>query len=264
MRWSTSPGSAWSVVPPITTPRRPRRRSPRSIVPYLAAHPVEFQTLQAWGANRQGLLPLESTMMVAIPELDGGDGADGVRRPVGRVGDAVHRLRARLHLRLGGPVRAMQRCPERAEALAARVARAGRAAPRRGGRAARRDRAVQLPAQCRRRGHRAFLAVFESLHATLVRLAAEGYAVEIPATVDDLREQDPRRQRSAVSAPKPTSMPVSVRIPSSRASRIWPKSRRQWGPAPGKIQADGTSVHILGARFGNVFVGIQPALGYRG
>ncbi|MBX9730401.1 MAG: DUF3479 domain-containing protein, partial [Sphingomonas sp.] len=36
--------------------------------PYIAAHPVEFQTLQAWGANRQGLLPLESTMMIAIPE----------------------------------------------------------------------------------------------------------------------------------------------------------------------------------------------------
>ncbi|MFX5718520.1 cobaltochelatase subunit CobN, partial [Acinetobacter baumannii] len=39
--------------------------------PYIAAHPVEFQTLQGWGANAQGLLPLESTMMVAIPELDG-------------------------------------------------------------------------------------------------------------------------------------------------------------------------------------------------
>ena len=40
--------------------------------PYIAAHPVEFQTLQAWGANGQGLLPLEATMMIAIPELDGG------------------------------------------------------------------------------------------------------------------------------------------------------------------------------------------------
>ncbi len=40
--------------------------------PYIAAHPVEFQTLQAWGANKQGLLPLESTIMIAIPELDGG------------------------------------------------------------------------------------------------------------------------------------------------------------------------------------------------
>ena len=38
----------------------------------------------------------------------------------------------------------------------------------------------------------------------------------------------------------------------------------QWGPAPGKHQADGGSIHVLGERFGNVFVGIQPAFGYEG
>jgi magnesium chelatase subunit H len=38
----------------------------------------------------------------------------------------------------------------------------------------------------------------------------------------------------------------------------------EWGPAPGKLQADGQSVFILGAQFGNVFIGIQPALGYEG
>src|SRR5450631_3893984 len=40
-------------------------------VPYLAAHPVEFQTLEQWGASDRGLMPVESTIMVAIPELDG-------------------------------------------------------------------------------------------------------------------------------------------------------------------------------------------------
>ncbi|MBX9814718.1 MAG: cobaltochelatase subunit CobN, partial [Sphingomonas sp.] len=37
-----------------------------------------------------------------------------------------------------------------------------------------------------------------------------------------------------------------------------------WGPAPGKQQADGGSIQILGARFGNVFVGLQPSMGYEG
>jgi magnesium chelatase subunit H len=37
-----------------------------------------------------------------------------------------------------------------------------------------------------------------------------------------------------------------------------------WGPAPGRQQADGASIHVLGERFGNVFVGIQPAFGYEG
>ncbi|MEM8916242.1 MAG: magnesium chelatase subunit H, partial [Pseudomonadota bacterium] len=38
----------------------------------------------------------------------------------------------------------------------------------------------------------------------------------------------------------------------------------QWGPAPGRHQTDGGSIFVLGAQFGNVFVGIQPALGYEG
>ena len=40
-------------------------------VPYIAAHPVEFQSLDQWGDSDRGLLPVESTIMVAIPELDG-------------------------------------------------------------------------------------------------------------------------------------------------------------------------------------------------
>ena len=44
-------------------------------VPYLAAHPVEFQTLDQWGGSERGLMPVESTIMVAIPELDGATGS---------------------------------------------------------------------------------------------------------------------------------------------------------------------------------------------
>ena len=35
-------------------------------VPYIAALPVEFQTLEQWGASERGLMPVESTIMVAI------------------------------------------------------------------------------------------------------------------------------------------------------------------------------------------------------
>ena len=40
-------------------------------VPYLSAHPLEFQSIDAWANDQRGLLPVESTIMVAIPELDG-------------------------------------------------------------------------------------------------------------------------------------------------------------------------------------------------
>ena len=39
---------------------------------------------------------------------------------------------------------------------------------------------------------------------------------------------------------------------------------QQWGPAPGRILSDGRRIFILGQTFGNVFVGIQPPMGYEG
>ena len=39
---------------------------------------------------------------------------------------------------------------------------------------------------------------------------------------------------------------------------------KTWGPAPGKQQSDGSGLFILGEKFGNVFVGIQPAFGFEG
>ena len=38
----------------------------------------------------------------------------------------------------------------------------------------------------------------------------------------------------------------------------------QWGPAPGRHQTDGGSLFVLGERFGNVLVTLQPAFGYEG
>ena len=40
-------------------------------VPYLNAQPLEFQTLGQWARSAQGLGPVEATMLVALPEIDG-------------------------------------------------------------------------------------------------------------------------------------------------------------------------------------------------
>jgi len=231
--------------------------------PYIAAHPVEFQTLQAWGANRQGLLPLESTMMIAIPELDGGtvpmvfggrsDGSDtpctGCQRgctfpPTGQV-------------------RTMQACSERAEMLAARVIKIVEL--RRADNADKRIAAVlfNFPPGAGAAGTAQFLAVFESLHATLARLAREGYTVDVPASVDEVRE----RILGGNAARYGTEANVHARVSADTivSRETWlSEIEASWGPAPGKLQSDGTSVQILGAQFGNVFVGVQPALGYEG
>lgn len=231
-------------------------------VPYVAAHPIEFQSIQQWGASRQGLLPIEATMMVAIPELDGailpsvfGGRADasGACTGCGRG----------CSFEGAGLRREMQACPERAEALAGKVARI--VALKRSERAARKLAVVlfNFPPNAGATGTAAHLAVWESLHATLTRLAGEGYAVEVPADVDALRDAVLKGNAARYGA----DANVHTRIAADDHVRREPHLtaiEAQWGPAPGRQQSDGGSIHVLGAAFGNVFVGIQPAFGYEG
>jgi len=81
--------------------------------------------------------------------------------------------------------------------------------------------------------------------------------------VDALRE----RVLCGNSAELGTDANVLARIDTDHHVRREPhlaEIERQWGPAPGKHQTDGRSLFVLGARFGRVIVGLQPAFGYEG
>ncbi len=232
-------------------------------IPYIAAHPLEFQTLQQWGAGSQGLLPLEATMMVAIPELDGatspivyGGRSDGSDRPC----EGCDR---RCRFVQSGLVREMQSCPERAEALAKRVLRM--IALRRTARAERRLAIVlfNFPPNSGAAGSAAFLSVFESLHNSLHALKMAGWTVDLPASVDDLKTAVLTGNAERYGA----DANIFRRVPADELVRREPHLREmeaQWGPAPGRVNADSGHVHVMGASFGNVFVGLQPALGIEG
>ena len=231
--------------------------------PYIAAHPVEFQTLQAWGANRQGLLPLESTMMIAIPELDGGTVPMVFGGRSDGSGESCTGCQRGCTFPAAGQVRAMQTCSERAEMLAARVVKLVEL--RRAANADKRIATVlfNFPPNAGAAGTAQFLSVFESLHATLQRLAREGYTVDVPASADAVRERILGGNAARYGAE--ANVHARVSADSIVQRETWLKEiEAAWGPAPGKLQSDGTSVQILGAQFGNVFVGIQPALGYEG
>ena len=232
-------------------------------VPYLSAHPVEFQTLEQWGASDRGLMPVESTIMVAIPELDGSTGPmvyGGRSDGAGAACTGCERACVFSPSESGG---AMQVCSERADMLAARTARliALRSAERK-------DRKVAIvlfnfPPNAGNTGTAAFLSVFESLHRTLGAMQREGYQVEVPPTVEALRERIVAGNASRFGA----DANVHARIAAGdhvRNERWLRQIEAQWGPAPGKQQSDGSSIFVLGERFGNVFVGIQPAFGYEG
>jgi magnesium chelatase subunit H len=231
-------------------------------VPYIAAHPVEFQTMSDWRASDRGLLPVEATVMVSIPELDGSTGPMVFGgRPHGA--DACSACARNCVFPDSDSARDMQACAERAEMLALRVEKL--TALRRRERAARKVAIVlfNFPPNSGATGTAAYLSVFESLHRVLHEMNRAGYAVEPPATVEALRKAVVEGNAAQFGA----QANVHARVATDQHVRreTWlGEIEAQWGPAPGRHQSDGASLHIYGARFGNVFVGVQPAFGYEG
>jgi magnesium chelatase subunit H len=218
-------------------------------VPYITALAVEFQTLEQWQTSDQGLMPVEATMMVAIPELDG---ATGPLVYGGRSSAAP-----------AESVRDMQEHTERVEVLADRVDRL--VALRRAPRSERKLALVifNFPPNAGNTGTAAYLSVFASLFNTMRELRDAGYRVDLPESVDALRERIVNGNAARFGA----HANVHVRIPVDdhvRRESWLTDIEKAWGPAPGRQQTDGASLFVLGERFANLFVGVQPAFGYEG
>lgn len=228
-------------------------------VPYIAAHSIEFQTLGQWGSSAGGLGPVETTMLVALPEIDGAtnptvfggrhsaDGCHGCARDCGGASDC----------------KAMAPCLERIEVLAEKAVRL--ASLRRLQNAEKKVGVVLFgfPPNAGAVGTAAYLSVFESLFNTLHRMKDEGYDVEPPESVDALR--DAVLHGNAADYGQEAN--VAARVDADTIVRNTPplhEIEKVWGPAPGKQQSDGRGVFVLGAQFGKVFVGVQPAFGFEG
>ncbi len=232
-------------------------------VPYVAAHPVEFQSIVEWGGSDRGLLPVESTIMVAIPELDGATVPMVYGGRPGPAGSQCQGCHHHCTFDASHSERDMVSCIERAATLAARVARWVEL--KRSERAARRIAMVvfNFPPNAGNVGTAAYLSVFESLFNTMSALKRAGYTVELPESVDALRKAivEGNTQHTGALAN------VHVRIPVDDHVRRepWLKDiEAQWGPAPGRQLTDGANLFVMGAQFGQVFIGVQPGMGYEG
>ena len=228
-------------------------------IPYVAAHPLEFQTLGQWANGDQGLGPIETTMLIALPELDGATCPTvfgGRHGPEGCNG-------CQYQCPCDTSSKAMAPCRERIDSLAEKTLR--QATLRRKENA---DKNVGIvlfgfPPNAGAVGTAAYLSVFESLFNTLNAMKADGYDLEVPETVADLRaavlEGNAKQYGQEAN--------VAAHISADEIVRNTPPLKAieaVWGPAPGKIQSDGRGVFILGAQFGKVFVGVQPTFGYEG
>lgn len=228
-------------------------------VPYLAAQPLEFQTLGQWAEGKQGLGPIETTMLVALPEMDGATnptvfagrhGVDGCRGcPQACKGDVQHQ--------------AMAPCHERIEILVQKVVRLVelRHIPRK-------DKKLSIilygfPPNSGAVGSAAYLSVFESLWAVMKRLGLNGYHVECPESVDELREHILGGNAKEFGQVANVAASITAQQLVSELDYL-EEIEAVWGAAPGKFQTDGRQIFMLGAEFGNLFVGVQPAFGVEG
>jgi magnesium chelatase subunit H len=228
-------------------------------VPYLSAHSLEFQTLGQWSGSDGGLGPVETTMLIALPEIDG-----AINPTVFGGRHSVEGCQG-CHLMCdgAGANKQMSACRERVISLAEKVERIARLRRKQNA-----DKKIGIvlfgfPPNAGAAGTAAYLSVFESLHNTLKRMREEGYQVEVPETVDALREavlggnSNTYGQDANVAEHVSADTIVKMTPPLAAIEAVW-------GPAPGRIQSDGRGVFVLGKHFGNVFVGLQPTFGYEG
>jgi magnesium chelatase subunit H len=232
-------------------------------VPYVAAHPVEFQTIDQWGGSDRGLLPVESTIMVAIPELDGSTSPMVFGGRPGAAGVTCNGCHHACTFGESNTAQDMHSCPERAMMLAARVSKMVALK-----RSERKDRNVAIvlfnfPPNAGNIGTAAFLSVFESLWYTLTAMKAQGYQVDVPASVDDLR--DALLYGNATQHGADANVHALISADDHVKRERWLQEiEAQWGPAPGRQLSNGSSIFVLGKKFGNVLVSVQPSFGYEG
>ena len=212
--------------------------------PYRSAVSLDTQTIDAWRSSQTGLNPVQAGMQIAIPEIDGatepfiygGLPASGVE-PIAlddRCSRFARRLRRWNRLRT---------TPRSELKLALTL--------------------FCFPPNKGNIGTAADLDVFPSLWDTLKRLKSEGYNVELPASVDALREMLIEGNAQGFGA----TANVAYRMKVDEYRRLCPhvdEVEADWGAAPGGVNTFGSDLLVQGLQLGNVFVGVQPTFGYEG
>jgi magnesium chelatase subunit H len=211
-------------------------------LPFRSMVSLDTQTIESWQDSFSGLNPVQTGMQIAIPEIDG----------------------ATEPFVFGGiPARGVEPAPldDRCLRIARRLKRWHRL------QTAERDQlklALTLycfPPNKGNIGTAADLDVFASLFDMLSRLKNEGYRVEMPESVDALREMLLGGNSEALG----TNANVAHRMDVDEYKRVCPwisEIEAEWGPAPGAINSFAGDLLIQGITIGNIFIGVQPTFGF--
>merc|ERR1719281_401099 len=214
--------------------------------PYLCAVPATFQTFEEWQDSELGLHPVQVALQVAVPELDGATepiifaGRDGVTGRSIPLGDRIDVLAQRA---VKWASLARKRNAEKKVAVTV----------------------FSFPPDKGNVGTAAYLNVFGSIFECLKSMKQAGYEVgEIPESVEDLVDAVLHDKEARLASP---TLNVEYKMSVQEYQELTPYAKEleeNWGPPPGNLNSDGQNLLILGKKFGNVFVGVQPSFGYEG
>jgi magnesium chelatase subunit H len=218
-------------------------------VPYLCAVPLVFQSFQEWEASELGLHPVQVALQVSLPELDGAiepiiyagrEGATGKSVPLD---DRISTLAQRA-LKWGS----LKRKENKDKKLAITI--------------------FSFPPDKGNVGTAAYLDVFGSILAVAKELKGRGYDLGDvdPAQMEaeDLMDMVLNDKEAKFDSP---TLNVVHKMTMEEYERLCPYQddlHENWGPPPGHLNSDGQNLLVFGAKFGNVFIGVQPSFGYEG
>jgi magnesium chelatase subunit H len=212
--------------------------------PYVVSHPLFVQDIDSW--KNQGVVPLQSAMTFALPEMD------GAVCPVvtGAIRDG------RLHT-----------LPDRLDRLATLAKKFSELR-----RTANRDKKVAFvvydyPPGMGKKASAGLLDVPKSLMTMLRQLQKEGYSVgQLPETAEELLAQLDRATDYEIQAHEPDCFAIDRQTYNAITSdRERERIEARWSGFPGEIGPVGVDrLFVGGIRFGNIFIGVQPRLGIQG
>jgi magnesium chelatase subunit H len=218
-------------------------------VPYMCSVPLVFQSFQEWQASELGLHPVQVALQVSLPELDGAiepiiyagrEGATGKSVPLD---DRISTLAQRA-LKWGS----LKRKENKDKKLAITI--------------------FSFPPDKGNVGTAAYLDVFGSILAVAKELKARGYDLGDvdPDTMEstDMMEMVLNDPEAKFDSP---TLNVAHKMSMEEYERLCPYQddlHENWGPPPGHLNSDGQNLLVFGAKFGNIFIGVQPSFGYEG
>ena len=229
-------------------------------IPFINYVCMGFSTHEEWRERTEGMFPMETTIGVILPELDGlieGVLIAGGKEPP-RKGNNV--------------VRVMAPIEERVEHAVARTSNWLKLKYK-----ANKDKKVAFilfnyPPGKDTIGSAGNLDTFESLIKLLDRLQEEDYTVSgYPRTRHEfirlITKKNVVNQSDWTSLTKVKENSFKVSVTEYRAwfAALPEQCQKQmiesWGDPPGSLMADEENIYVPGLQFGNIFIGFQPARG---